>query len=191
MRAADVSSGRNSIGPGSFTLLGLAAVAGIALGVHGWLTQHSPAALGSIGADATAGARTGTRATAHAGPGASATAGAPSRPSGSPSSSASAPGPLLSSQSYAQYAFQVWPGGLSSSARVAETGLAITVRRQDNGIAVSAGLTGQPTPAPHFYAVGARVYVIEASLGDDSGTSDYNLGDDGLVVTDGQGRIVQ
>ena len=74
---------------------------------------------------------------------------------------------------------------------MAETGLAIRVRRQDNGIAVSAGLTGQSAPAPHFYAAGARVYVIEASLGDDSGTSDYSLGDDGLVVTDGQGRIVQ
>jgi hypothetical protein len=74
---------------------------------------------------------------------------------------------------------------------VAETGLVITVRRQGNGIAVSAGLTGQPAAAPQFYAAGARVYVIEAALGDDSGTSDYNLGDDGLVVTDGQGRIVR
>jgi hypothetical protein len=33
--------------------------------------------------------------------------------------------------------------------------------------------------------------VIEASLGDDSGGSDYNLGDDGLVVTDATGRVVQ
>jgi hypothetical protein len=35
------------------------------------------------------------------------------------------------------------------------------------------------------------VYVVESSPGDDSGSSDYNLGDDGLVVTDAQGRIVQ
>jgi hypothetical protein len=35
------------------------------------------------------------------------------------------------------------------------------------------------------------VYVIEASMGDDSGNSDYSLGDDGLAVTDSQGRIVQ
>jgi hypothetical protein len=33
--------------------------------------------------------------------------------------------------------------------------------------------------------------VIEASLGDDSGTSDYNLGDDGIVITDARGRIVR
>jgi hypothetical protein len=38
---------------------------------------------------------------------------------------------------------------------------------------------------------GARVYVVEASLGDDSGNADYNLGDDGLVVTNAQGRIVR
>jgi hypothetical protein len=35
------------------------------------------------------------------------------------------------------------------------------------------------------------VYVVEASLGDEAGNSDYNLGDDGVVVTDAQGRIVQ
>jgi hypothetical protein len=34
------------------------------------------------------------------------------------------------------------------------------------------------------------VYVVEASMGDDSGNSDYNLGDDGLIVTDAAGRVV-
>jgi hypothetical protein len=33
------------------------------------------------------------------------------------------------------------------------------------------------------------VYVVEVSLGDDSGGTDYNLGDDGLVVTNAQGRL--
>jgi hypothetical protein len=42
-----------------------------------------------------------------------------------------------------------------------------------------------------LYPLGARVYVVEASLGDDSGNSDYNLGDDGIIVTDAHGRIVQ
>ena len=189
-RAADVRSGSSSIGPGGFALLGVAAVTGIALGVHGWTTRHTPAALGSIGASAaTAGARPGTSAGAR--PGTSAAAGPPARPSDSPSSPASTPGPLLSSQSYAQYAFQVWPGRLSPAARAAETGLAITVRRQGSGLEVSAGVSGQPARAPQFYPAGAGVYVIEASLGDDSGTSDYNLGDDGIVVTDARGRIVR
>jgi hypothetical protein len=180
--AADMRSGGNSVGPGGFALLGVAAVAGIALGVHGWSTRHMPAALGSIGAGA---ATTGAR------PGTSAAAGPSARPSGSPSSPVSTLGPLLSSQPYAQYAFQVWPGRLSPAARAAETGLAITVRRQGSGLEVSAGVSGQPASAPQFYPAGARVYVIEASLGDDSGASDYNLGDDGIVVTDARGRIVR
>jgi hypothetical protein len=35
------------------------------------------------------------------------------------------------------------------------------------------------------------VYFIEASLGDDSGNSEYNYGDDGVLVTNADGRIVQ
>jgi len=36
-----------------------------------------------------------------------------------------------------------------------------------------------------------KVYFIEASFGDDSGDSEYDSGDDGVVVTDSSGRIVQ
>jgi hypothetical protein len=97
----------------------------------------------------------------------------------------------LSSQSYAPYAFQIWPGKLTPAAQTAETGLVVTVRRTGNGLVVSAAANGQPASAPQSYPAGARVYVVEASLGDDSGASDYNLGDDGIVVTDAQGRIVQ
>jgi hypothetical protein len=70
------------------------------------------------------------------------------------------------------------------------TGLSISVRRTGAGISVTAGVNGHPG-ASHAYPGGARVYVVEASLGDESGSSDYNLGDDGVVVTDAQGRIVQ
>jgi len=64
------------------------------------------------------------------------------------------------------------------------------VHRRGSGISVSAGVNGQPAGAARFYPLGARVYVVEATVGDDSGNSDYNLGDDGLVVTDAHGRIV-
>jgi hypothetical protein len=53
-----------------------------------------------------------------------------------------------------------------------------------------AGINGQRPSPPTYYPLGARVYVIEASFGDDSGNTDYNLGDDGIVVTDARGRIV-
>ncbi len=98
---------------------------------------------------------------------------------------------MLRSQSYARYAFLVWPGTPSTAANTAMTGLSISVHRTGSGLSVQAGVTGGPRAAPHSYPAGARVYVIEASLGDEAGTLDYNLGDDGLVVTDVHGRIVQ
>ena len=52
-------------------------------------------------------------------------------------------------------------------------------------------MRGQGPATSHLYSGGVRVYVVEASLGDDSGNLDYSLGDDGVVVTDAQGRIVQ
>jgi hypothetical protein len=70
------------------------------------------------------------------------------------------------------------------------TGLTISVRRSGAGLSVRAGVSGQPG-STHAYPGGARVYVVEASLGDEAGNSDYNLGDDGVLVTDAQGRIVQ
>jgi hypothetical protein len=101
------------------------------------------------------------------------------------------PGPRLNAQSYASYSYRVWPGPVSSAAKVAGTGLAITVRRHGSGIMVTAGVAGQPPQPARFYPTGRAVYVVEATMGDDSGNSDYNLGDDGLVVTDSQGRILQ
>jgi hypothetical protein len=51
-------------------------------------------------------------------------------------------------------------------------------------------MNGQQAGPARFYPNGARVYVLEATMGDDSGNADYNVGDDGIVVTDAQGRIV-
>ena len=107
------------------------------------------------------------------------------------SSPAAGPGPLLSAQPYASYSFRVWPGTTSAAARAALTGLTVRVRRQGPGITVAAGVSGQRAAAPRFYPHGARVYIVEASLGDDSGNSDYSLGDDGLIVTDAHGRILR
>jgi len=71
------------------------------------------------------------------------------------------------------------------------TGLSIAVHRTGSGISVAAGVNSQRQTPARSYVGGARVYVVEASLGDEAGNSDYNLGDDGVVVTDAHGRIVQ
>lgn len=201
--------GGEPVGPNGLALLGVTAVAGVLLAAHGWSGRGAGLAPGSLagsGGSARAAASAPASARAHqsAGPTAPArhapasAAASPGSAAHSPdpaatpgASSSATPGPLLSSQSFASYAFQVWPGPRSAAAKSAMIGLSVSVHRTGSGLSVVAGVVGQPNPAPHFYPGGARVYVVEASLGDDSGNSDYNLGDDGLVVTDSKGRIIQ
>lgn len=163
----------------------IAGVVGLALGVHGWSTRTSTATPGAL-----VGQSASPRPPApHPSPSPSPTGGSST---GAPAHGRrSKPGPKLSSQSYASYAFLVWPGTPKPAAKAAMTGLSISVRRTGAGLSVSAGVTGQRQPPPRVYPGGARVYVIEASMGDEGGNADYNLGDDGLVVTDSQGRILR
>lgn len=175
-----------SVGPRGLAVLGVTAIAGVVLANHGWSAYHGTTPPGSLGG--------GSTAHVTSSPSARPAAPRPSQsaaPTSTQGGSAGSPGPLLSSEPYAQYAFQVWPGTPSAAAEAALTGLSVTVRSQAGGLSVTAGVNGQPAGAPHLYRSGARVYVVEASMGDDSGASDYNLGDDGLVVTDAEGRIVQ
>jgi hypothetical protein len=174
------------VGPRGLAVLGATAVLGVLLANHGWATYHGTTTPGSLAGGATAHV-TGTPATRPAASGNSHA----TPPTSGPTGSSSSPGPLLSSEPYAQYAFQVWPGTPSAAAKAALTGLSVTVHSQAGGLSVTAGVNGQPAGAPHRYPGGVRVYIVEAAMGDDSGTSDYNLGDDGLVVTDAQGRILQ
>jgi hypothetical protein len=187
--------GGEPVGRWGIALLAVTGVAGLVLGWHGWATRAAAVAP-SLAAPATASPATSAaaRSTPATASSPAATAGpATARPaSASPAASpgTAGPGPKLSSEPYASLAFQVWPGTLSTAARQAMTGLKITVRKQGDGLLVTAGVIGQPASPPHLYAGGTRVYVLEASLGDDSGNTDYNLGDDGLVVTDAQQRVL-
>jgi hypothetical protein len=172
-------------------VLAVVAVGGIALAAHGWSARHAVLTPGSLAAGSSA---TSPASTAGAGsaPHHAATprSASPTR-SGAHRTSGGSAGPLLRSQSYASYAFLVWPEIQSSSARAAMTGLTISVHRSGGGISVKAGVTGQQAPSAAFYPSGAKVYIVEASLGDDANNTDYSLGDDGLVVTDSGGRIVR
>jgi hypothetical protein len=203
--------GGEPVGPRGLVLLAVAAVAGALLAAHGWSGRGAgltPGSLAGSGSPARAAASALARHHSTA-PGSAAAPGSTAAPSPSASASApasspasanaaspgaspsAAPGPLLSSESFAPYAFQIWPGAPSAAAQAALTGLSISAHRTGSGLSVVAGVVGQPRPAAHFYPGGARVYVVEASMGDDSGNSDYNLGDDGLAVTDSKGRIIQ
>ena len=182
-----------TIGIRAIVVLAAAGAAGVVLGIHGWSVRNNGLPSSLAGPAASPSATVRPSHASSAGPTSAPTqspaaAGPAPTSSGSPSPSA---GPKLSSQSYARYAFQVWPGPASQAATSAATGLLVSVHQHGSGIMVAAGVTGQSKPVARFYPAGAKVYVIEVALGDDSGNTDFNLGDDGLVVTDSQGRIVQ
>jgi hypothetical protein len=163
--------------------LSIAGIAGVCLAIVGWSQRGTGLVAPLI--------------TASPSQSASASA-APSSPSATPSGNAAsspapaAAGPLLSTQPYASYAYQVWPGPLSADGKLALTGFTLTVTRVTGGITVKAIQDGTPmTSASHFYPGGATVYVLDSNLGDDGGGNvDYNETDDGLIVTNTQGQVL-
>lgn len=182
-------------------LLAATGAVGLVLAVHGWSARNSASLPGQLAGHGTVAApgrstspapatTTGQSPSHQIGPTASPAGTPPATPSPAPSATTTV-GPTLASQSYAQYSFQVWPGPRSAAANAALTGLSISVSRTSNGIKVVAGVVGQPPSSPQVYAGGAKVYIVEASMGDDSNSADYNLGDDGVIVTDAQGRILR
>jgi hypothetical protein len=192
-----VRLGGEQVGRWGLAVLAVTGAAGLVLAVHGWSGRGASATPSLAGGTPAAASAPGSR-TARSSPSARAPAspaGAPARPTsnapGAAGSSAPAPGPKLNSEPYASAAYQIWPGPVSGTASQALTGLAISVHQQSGGLAVTAAARGQGPATSHLYPSGVRVYVVEASMGDDSGNLDYSLGDDGLVVTDAQGRIIQ
>lgn len=185
--------GGEPVGRWGIAVLAVAGLVGILLAWHGWTGRAAAVAPSLAGGTTSSTPAARSAAPATQGPSAS-PAGA--SPAASPASSAAASssahvGPALSSEPFASSAFQIWPGPMSAAARAALTGLTISVHKERTGLSVIAGVNGQPPAAPHLYVGGVKVYVVEASMGDDSGNSDYSLGDDGLVVVNAQGRIVQ
>lgn len=172
----------SALGPRGMTVLSVAGIAGALLAVAGW--SHRDAGLVTPSAIAPPSAASSASA-------APSTASAAPSPSSSPSSSP-AGGRLLSSEPYASYAYLVWPGPLSADGKAALTGFTLNVTRQAGGITVRAVQDGQAmTSVSHFYAGGAKVYVLDSTLGDDgSGNVDYDEADDGLVVTNSRGQVL-
>ena len=189
--------GGEQVGRWGLAVLAVTGAAGLVLAVHGW-SARSASASPSLAGGTPAAAPAPASATARSSPSSRATAspaGAPAPSAanapGAAGSSAPALGPKLSSEPYASVAFQIWPGPVSSAASQALTGLVISVHQRTSGLAVTAAARGQGPATSHLYPGGVCVYVVEASLGDDSGNLDYSLGDDGVVVTDAQGRIIR
>lgn len=153
----------STLGPRGIALLSVTGIAGVVLAVHGWSNRGTGLITGPPGAPA---------------PGTSTPAGAA--------------GPPLSSEPYASYTYQVWPGPQSANGKQAMSGFTLAVTRRSGGIALKATENGAAdTSASRFYPGGAKVYMIDSTLGDEGGTVDYDTVDDGLVVTNSRGQVLR
>lgn len=113
---------------------------------------------------------------------------------GSSSSSGSAPshGQLLSTSQFGPISYQIYPSRSSSAVQAAEDGFTIHVAPTSGGmllISIKSQFPGGPSLQQK--ALGTdHVYWVEANYGDDAPGQDGNLGDEGVLLTDAQGYIV-
>jgi len=100
---------------------------------------------------------------------------------------------LFSSSQFYQYAYQIFPGVLSPSAREAITGFNLDLKNNPDGSTTINLVATNPEYKNQTYTVqqGQKLYFIERSLRDDSGGEEKFLGDDMAVVVNSAGYIVQ
>jgi hypothetical protein len=179
--------GGEEIGRRGAAALSLAAVAAAALAVHGYSSPGSLGVAPLTGSKPLAAAATPTPTpSSQPSPGVSPS----SSPSAQPTASGT-PGPLLSSTSYASYTYQLYPGTPSQTARLALSGFSYKVKSEGSSIVFTLNvLGGGQAPITNTYPASDHVYFVEASFGDDAQNTEYNYGDDGLVVTDASGHVV-
>jgi hypothetical protein len=192
--------GNERVGPWGICLLALTGLVGAALAAQGYGHGAVIAGpVGAIGASRPAASPPGTstvtptpRPTPSTVPSTPSTR-APNRATSAPTGvGAQKLGPLLSATQYAQYAYQLYPGRQSSQARLATAGFNVRVTRLGDTITVTVAASGaQQNAQTTNYPAGDHVYFIEATFGDDSGDTDYNFGDDGIIVTNSEGRIIE
>lgn len=160
------------MGPRGLAVLSIAGIAGAFFGVLGW-TQRGTGLVAPPVSASPVNIPTASPAPAATGSGAT--------------SAPAAAGPELSSMPYASYAYQVWPGPVSADGKTALSGWTITITRQSGGITLKAALDGQPMKSvSHFYASGAKVYILDSNLSENGG----NVTDEGLEVTNAQGQVL-
>ena len=101
-------------------------------------------------------------------------------------------GPALSKTQYASYAYRIYPGPVSASAQQAMAGYRISTKVSGSTVVIAVSATGSSQALSRkTYAVADNVYFLEANFGDDSGVTELNPGDDGLIVTNPHGLIVE
>ncbi len=97
---------------------------------------------------------------------------------------------LFANTQYAPYSYQVYPGPLSQQAQAALSGFSMkNTTLQNSSVIVTLTVVGSGQQQTVVLQPGYKLYIVEATFGDDSFRSDYSLGDDGFVVVDPNGYV--
>ncbi len=93
---------------------------------------------------------------------------------------------------YKRYAFQLYPGEISSQTKRALSGFELSVQDEGGKVRVTLkALSSQYRDAQTVIDKGDTAYFIETSMGDDPSGLEQDLGDDGIIVVNPQGYILQ
>ncbi len=105
---------------------------------------------------------------------------------------ANSSGTLFSSTQVSGYSYQIYPGQISPQARAALTGFNMSQYALANGSEmVNISLSGTNQQQSIVLKPGYKLYIIETTFGDDGYHFDSSLGDDGFVMVDPNGYVVQ
>ncbi len=98
----------------------------------------------------------------------------------------------FSSWQFAQYSYEIYPGPANSDAQKALAGFSLSVQDQGSSVVVNLkALSSRYHDAQYTVAKGDTAYFVETSMRDDPTNQENDLGDDGVVVVDPQGYILQ
>jgi hypothetical protein len=97
-------------------------------------------------------------------------------------------GPLFSSESYYPYSYLIAPGNLSQQSKSALDGYTMTVSQTPAGENVTISLSGRSVVTS--LVNGEKLYIVETSFGDDAPGFEGSTADDGFVVVDQNGYVV-
>lgn len=102
-------------------------------------------------------------------------------------------GTKLADEPYANFAYEVTPGNLSTTTQLALTGFDVSQQSLTNGDTKITLTATNPEYKTQSFELkpGQKLYFIEKNLGDDKDGQDKFLGDDTAVVVDQDGYVVQ
>jgi hypothetical protein len=114
-------------------------------------------------------------------------------PAYQPSQQVSNQSPVLFADTpYYSYSYQVFPGQLSQQAAAALTGFTLSNSTLSDGSEnVTISLSGTSSASTVNLPSGYKLYIIEASYGDDGFNHDSFLGDDQFVEVNSTGYVIQ